>query len=689
MNSDSQGQQQFVKQSVRPLLAMAVLVLLRYALSASLPPYIISNSPHDDGWVVQKAGFLLNGGWLGPYNQYTLIKGVFSPLLMAFTRGIGVSYLGFNTALYCASCAIFIAAIAPVFQRNWVRLTIFTVLLFNPISYALQTWQRIYRNGISQWQILLIFGAIFAVYIRRDWDWRVLLKWEILAGVALWSFINTREDGVWMYPFVLCAILVTIIAYCWQIKTWKTRRIALFVLPLVILLLGNICLKMINFNVYGAAVINDRAGGNYAKVVRDLYLIDPDPESEKKFSAEEYQDQYYNIYTSTLKKAYRVSPTLSVMQSEIDDAVAMWDSWDTLVDGEPFADHILFAIRDGVAAAGHYTDLGETENLYGQIHKELTHAFQDGTIAKRGLSLTAMTAPFQWEDVSAVFAEIPKTLHSVVSFENVNCQIIDPTGPESGIAQFELMSGTRAVRLPQQSITAAGWAFAYQNGKVLSASVCTADGAPVANVQFLPSEDVFDFFLDNASTAYENARTCRFSLEILGYELSDQLILRFIDETGNIVAEVPLADAPEGEGVFNDDMCYCFDNLQDSSSGAEILYSGTMPFVNRANWVGFLYQRMNPFMFLMAVIIYGCFLGWLLLHPKQRTAQQTALCLLTSGLLLSLILFVVCMSYMTATTFLARQPIYLSSAYVLCIAFIVVSLGWGIQELLQRVGRCK
>ena len=46
-------------------------------------------------------------------------------------------------------------------------LIIFIILLFNPVSYASWTLQRVYRNGVTLAQVLFIFGGYFAVFLKR------------------------------------------------------------------------------------------------------------------------------------------------------------------------------------------------------------------------------------------------------------------------------------------------------------------------------------------------------------------------------------------------------------------------------------------------------------------------------------------------------------------------------------------
>ena len=146
------------KKTNTTVLIIWLLVILRLMLSNRLPSYILADMPHDDSWVVSHAVNILKKDWFGPYDQFTLIKGPFSPLLLAFSTFIGTTFVQLNAALYCLGCFVFVVSVRPIIKNHWLQVLCFAVLLFNPISYALETGQRIYRNGIGQWQILLIFG---------------------------------------------------------------------------------------------------------------------------------------------------------------------------------------------------------------------------------------------------------------------------------------------------------------------------------------------------------------------------------------------------------------------------------------------------------------------------------------------------------------------------------------------------
>jgi hypothetical protein len=62
------------------LLVLVKLWLVRAHLVA------VTNTPHDDLLFIRHAHSILNGGWLGDYNQLTLIKEPFYPIFIALSN---------------------------------------------------------------------------------------------------------------------------------------------------------------------------------------------------------------------------------------------------------------------------------------------------------------------------------------------------------------------------------------------------------------------------------------------------------------------------------------------------------------------------------------------------------------------------------------------------------------------------
>ena len=655
-------------------------ILLRVCIVDRLPVYIMGSSPHDDGWIVSRANSLLSGHWLGPYDQYTLIKGAFSPVLLAVSKILGITFMHLNTILYCAACLFFLTAIAPIVQNRFSKLACFLVLLFNPISFALETWQRVYRNGFSQWQLLFIFGGMIAIFIRRTETVSQLLPWSVITGFVLWGFCNTREDSIWLMPFVFIAMVITLRTSLSDYKNRRDvklgdyiKRALLIALPIIILLLGNVGLRLVNYSYYGSAIINDRTGGNYAKVVKDLYLIERDQEDIERFSTEEYQNQYLNITTNTLEKAYSASPTLASARESINLAITIWDSGEIIVDGEPYLDHILFALRDGIAAAGYYKNLPETEQFYQTVHNELNEAFKSGRLKKTGLVLSAGAAPIKTTDIVPLLQEFVATTKYALLFQGVSADVVPVNERDDAVALFENIAGGDMVYSANMITELQGWAFLYENGAQLEILGYASNEEDWTKARFVDSPDVYDYFSSNGLD-YTNASFARFVLELQDANTIEDGVLRFYDNNGNMLEECPLNAIIPGQGCFKESFCYLIDDISIKNSLSGMEYDNAQKNVDRVNIISEAYKKVGKWVAVVALIAY--MFNSIIVYKKRKRPEDNVLAawLLQTGILLSILVFLLCISYMTVSTFFARVYLYLSPVYVLMLAFYGVSI---------------
>ena len=91
-----------------------------------------TNSPHDDLLFVTQAHNLLSGKWLGPYNQFVMIKGAIYPLFIAFAYLLNIPLLTAQQLLFWFASLTAVWAIHPAVQRKWLLPLLFLVLFFNP-----------------------------------------------------------------------------------------------------------------------------------------------------------------------------------------------------------------------------------------------------------------------------------------------------------------------------------------------------------------------------------------------------------------------------------------------------------------------------------------------------------------------------------------------------------------------------
>ncbi len=670
------------------IILVVIVFIFRIALTDRIPAWIRQNSPHDDQWIVNRASSLLKGDWLGTYNQYTLIKGCFAPFLLAVSYLLGFSYLKLNTMLYCGACLFFVYSMSPIIKSKIVQLLMLIVLLFNPVSYALSTWQRIYRNGLAQWQLPLIIGCFFRIYIHQMEKWNDILPWSIIGGGTLWAFMNTREDGIWILPFVFCTLAITTASYLYKSRETHERKykikVILFLLPVIILALGNGIVCSINKYHYGEFIRNDRNSGNYALVMRDLFLIKPEEEDELLYTSPEYEDKYFTIYLSTINKAYEVSPTLSSLRDNINSAIRSWSHSDDKEEKELYGDFMLFAIRDGIARSGYYKEnMRETEELYGRIHKELKEAFDTGLLEKRGLSISALSMPLQKKDLSKIIREFIRALNETIRFKGVETKIGTSKSAErtNWIFEFERISGDRAIIQddPQKVLTIKGWAFAYDESEKLKGVICNEKGLVIEELPFSGGEDVYNYFR-NKGEIYNNAHNCRFSVDFSNFSSVEDLFLKYYYNE-RLIYEIPVSEIVLHQLIQTDKMCFLLDDVSESSENyAEIEKANVQKFVDRANNVGNFYKCISFPLFLLSVLVMFVIIIKTINNKRRINYNKSiSVCLLSLGLLLSIILVVFCVSFVSATTFAAITPLYLSPAYILILMFDTVVISYGIQ----------
>ena len=431
--------------SIWVIFFFCLFVFLRFTLSNNLPAYVLTGMPHDDGWLVSGAANLLKFRWLGHYDQFTLIKGPFSPIFMASANIFGFSFIGLNTFMYCLACVIFIISINPILKNKFLQTSFFIFLLFNPIMYALETGQRIYRNGMGQWEILLLFGCLIAIFIRRGESLNVLIKWILLCGFTFGAFILTREDIAWAYPFIFGLTFFTILFYIYESSEWK-KKIIVFFGPFVIVGILISLTSLMNYSVYGSLIVNDRNSGYFSKVAGDLHSIAPDVHEDELYTSEAYKHRYFNIYMSTVEKAFLFSPTLNSISNFIRKDIEKWGSWVDFKEGQLPLDFMLWALRDGVKSAGYYKSLPETENFYMCVHQELQEAFKKNLLEKKkGFLISPLIKLVTFDDLINALFLLPSAIGNIISYNEIKSELVPVKGPIEVIDKFKIVSGANIV----------------------------------------------------------------------------------------------------------------------------------------------------------------------------------------------------------------------------------------------------
>lgn len=422
-------------------LYIVLISIVKIVLSGNLPVYIIPNAYYDDKLMVLSSISLLRLNWLGSYTNMTLVKGFFFPLFLSVSKLFSVPYLTATAIFYAVSCCVFIAALKGVFKNKIYYAILFTVLLFNPITLDLSAFQRVYRNSIVPAEVLLVFGSMFAVYLRREETLKKLLPWLGLAGLSLAALWFTREDSIWALPFVLVCGLVTAGVMIKRFVSTKqhayiTKAVFSF-LPPAILALCILSVSAVNYARYGLFTTNELTGSNFTKALQSIYAVQPADNID-----------YVSVPRSTVDKLYSVSPTLSSIRPEMEKSL---DAWGTSTGQHPDDKEVedgwfQWAFRDAVADAGYYKNAATSQEFYLKVHNEIEQAFKDARLLKRPTMPSALMSPWKTGYGTKLLQASSYAMGYVVNYTDVSPGMVvsDKTQMDDD-RLFEFVTGNQAL----------------------------------------------------------------------------------------------------------------------------------------------------------------------------------------------------------------------------------------------------
>lgn len=442
---------------------VVLLVILRQAVSAGLPLYI-RESYFDDQLMLRMAEGLISGNWLGPYDSGTLMKGAFFPLSVACIYALGIPYLAALTAFHSAACVFYTSQIRFLFRRRLLLLILFAILLFDPGSFACRSFQILYRNTLAASQVLFIFGAIFGLWLDYgNHRWKDVMR-AMIAGMMLWAFWNTREDAIWILPFILVGLILVIGKSV--MKFWQNRMtedlilgLAVGILPILILLAGNGWIRHQNEKYYGVPVRLEEENGAFSDALKAIYSV----KNKEEIS-------YVTVTAEKLERLYQVSPTLNSIRETLDENLAFYSGIGRHPErGETEDGWFLWALRRSAYDAGKATSLINAQVFYEKIAAEIEEALNAGFLERQSTMPSALMSPWRKEYAEEMLKTYPHAVKSVLSFEGTEALPANEREfDHNTIQRYESVSNTKTVPVGDTSsdVSIKGKAAAYRVNRI-------------------------------------------------------------------------------------------------------------------------------------------------------------------------------------------------------------------------------
>ena len=357
------------------LWAAILVTVLKLWLTNSQTVFAIGPAFHDDQLFVKLAAHIINGEWLGPYDQFTLAKGPLFPLFIAATFWIGLPLIFAQQLFYAGACTVLTVAMRPWLRNSALQCGFYLLLLLNPISYDAANLTRLMRQNLYTPLALLTIAGLIMLFSRRRETVRRMFFPAILAGLSFGGFWLTREESVWLLPAVGLLFLGIWGSLRQEVfQRWRSliSGTAIFVFAAATPIITISTLNWQHYGWFGTVEFRD---ANFKDAYGALTRPQVGPTLDQVPVTREMREA-----------TYKVSPTFAKLQPYLEGPVG--EHW---ADNTRFATAdrqirggwFMWALRDAVVAAGLAPDAKAVSLFYCQVADEVNQACDDGSLSSR------------------------------------------------------------------------------------------------------------------------------------------------------------------------------------------------------------------------------------------------------------------------------------------------------------------
>ncbi len=395
------------------VIIIAVSVMFKLLLVSFQMITIYPNAaPVDDELMFSAAQSIGEGNWLGEYGYATMAKHMFFSVWLFALNTLHIPYLIGGQLLYLAAVLLCVCATRPLMQKRLYSLLLFDILWFSPISVAEYT-TRVYIDNIYSSVCLLFFAAVIGFALRFNKPFKNSVFYSVMAGVSLAVVWLTKDDGIWVLPFGICAILISLI-FILTSKLSFVDKILKLLSPvlIVVLFIGGISLyKAQNLEHYGRYIISDYTSDEFQDFIGAMVAADTNgPHAGILISRE------------TRLKLYDAIPELAAV-GEYLETDKYYNSVGYVDRQELKSGGVLWAIREAAFEAGFADTPQKAEQFYSSMTTQIYDAIASGEIDGNlnGVNpISATLVPFDYRYILPTAREMINSLEVLVNFQQTS-----------------------------------------------------------------------------------------------------------------------------------------------------------------------------------------------------------------------------------------------------------------------------
>ena len=505
------------------------LILLYVIVAVHTPMTLYADAGHDDALFALLGRYLAEGQWLGPFSQFTLMKGPGYPAFLALGNWLSLSATLAHALFHCLAVTFFVG-VAHRFLRSYLLSgLLFALLLWHPTSLAMS---RILRERIYSDQLLILLAA-FSLTLFGARSNKERAVFALISGAALGWFWLTREEGMWILP-VLALLIIGAAFYAYRDSQIRELATSL-VLVVGVFAAMQIGFRAINWLEYGKFVGVDFKERNFQRALSALTSV---RSGETK--------PYIPVTAATRKLIYEVSPTFALLANDLEGPVGqVW----VKPGGEIPAGWFMWALRDAARQSGHFSSPTDASTFFGRLADEIESACARGEL-KCAHHVFSEMPDWTWDQLAERLGEIDDRVLDALLFLNPSPQMPSGSGDQNAAARIlRFLGNPPHTRIAQSSpvLVISGWY--YRSGaEWISIAVKRADGSMTDTVlERHSSPDIATHFGDPLASVqrYRVSADCN-SQCILQIETADgeRLEKKFAE-----LAATPLA-FPIGNATF-------------------------------------------------------------------------------------------------------------------------------------------
>lgn len=658
------------------LIAVLLAAIVKQVLVHGLTIYAIPAAACDDQLMRDWAYTLSRLEWTGPFNSYTFLKDPGFSFYLAVCYRLHLSYIMTTTLLYSVGTIIFGYAMKKIFKRSWIAYLVYIIVLFNPVSFSLQTLQRVYRNAFAMALTLFVVGSLLNMYFSLlNEKIKIPLFWSILTGLSLGYLWVTKNDTIWLLPLTIVVVVIAASILFFKMRNKKSIiRYAMILCPLLGISLFTGIKDYFNVQTYGYEGVE-----YYGPAINDItgYLSDDATNT-------------VSISRNAFEKLCEVSPTLDTIWEDMQDTMDIYGVYDTAPDDGNVDDGWFgWALVDAVKASGYYDSCDSANRFYKAVYEELEEGYNSGLISKKEETTLQKYHLDTPERRNELFGTIRTTLQYMASFNDCNAVEFESDYDGGlGVWSFEnLTNDTALYRYSEDDFYLEGWLlFTDYDMTNLQVYIEDQDGNQYTQVKFIESTDVVEAVKDKGN--YPWADKCRF--KVSWNKLSDDTTTNYYFvayENGESVGKVKILQGSyeneNGTNIYgNEDIYYTAD--MDNAK-----YNKAHEVITRLNGISTIYQKTGLPAYHIGFWAYLCLTVYMVYELRKKKYENVNAWLVITGLFLSVL--VLCFGI--AKTHLDETPainyMYLSSGYALLVASWSASILKCVEIILVHIGAYK